>query len=60
MVMVCTRLPLVATIVIGTFAVAADFDALIVRSEPPLTSDGELKDALTPDGIPAADRLTVP
>lgn len=59
-VMVCTRLPLVAKIVTGTVCHVADEYAVSVSLELPLTSVDGLNDAVTPEGSPGAESVTVP
>jgi len=44
----------------GTVAAFAVLEALSVSVELPLASDEALKDALTPEGRPRTERLTVP
>ena len=57
---VCTRFLLVAKTVMGTVCAAALEDAVSVSVELPLTSEDGLKEALTPEGSPEAERSIAP
>ena len=57
---VCTRVELVANIVISTFCDLTDVDEVRVSTELPLARDEELNPAPTPVGRPFTDNCTGP
>ena len=58
---VCSKLPLVPWTVIGYMPEAVEPETVKVRAETPKpVIDGGAKDAVTPEGMPLAARLTSP